>query len=109
LILRTSGAPEEIRTPDPQIRSLGFPADLDEYFRKPDPKAGVRDQGVSTPSANRKFCRRAAAIELRALAEAVRRIGDPTLNISGRDPHAALRLKERIAERLDRLAAEMRQ
>jgi len=51
-----------------------------------------------------RFNSTAAATELRALAEAVRRIGDPSLKLT---PHGAMRVKVEIAERLDRIAGEI--
>ena len=56
-----------------------------------------------TPKPRRS--RRLLKAELRAIAEAVRRIGDPTLRYT---PHQVLRFKERIVERLERLAGEVR-
>jgi len=47
-----SGAPEEIRTPDPQIRSLDQFTDLARFSCKPSVKARTRCQRVSYPFAN---------------------------------------------------------
>ena len=52
-VLYRSGAPGEIRTPDPQIRSLGHSFDLARFFCKPDAKVGIAPQCVSWPIANR--------------------------------------------------------
>jgi hypothetical protein len=71
------------------------------------PVVDTQSVSGSRPKHSVRFSRKEAAIELRALAEAVRLIGDPSLNIRNRDPHQAMRFKERIAERLERLASEV--
>jgi hypothetical protein len=43
----SAGAPEEIRTPDPQIRSLGIFFDKPHFFCKPLPPCTIRFQGVA--------------------------------------------------------------
>jgi hypothetical protein len=48
-----SGAPEEIRTPDPQIRSLDPFVDPTSFSCKPDSNSALTLQGVRSPSANR--------------------------------------------------------
>ena len=52
-VFQRSGAPEEIRTPDPQIRSLDHCFDLARFFCKLDTKAGIAHQCVSWPVENR--------------------------------------------------------
>jgi hypothetical protein len=47
------GAPEEIRTPDPQIRSLNFKLDSAAKNCKPKRFRPECDQGLSSPIANR--------------------------------------------------------
>jgi hypothetical protein len=49
-----AGAPEEIRTPDPQIRRLRPSADFVDKFCKPNPISITGHQQVSTPFANRR-------------------------------------------------------
>jgi hypothetical protein len=44
---RKNGAPEEIRTPDPQIRSLTLVIDCSEIFYKPAFTLLRRNQGVA--------------------------------------------------------------
>src|SRR5450759_1290726 len=43
----TFGAPEKIRTPDPQIRSLRVVFDKPHYFFKPPPPCTISFQGVA--------------------------------------------------------------
>src|SRR5436190_10682618 len=51
-LLIKNGAPEEIRTPDPQIRSLDQSTDLARFFCKPSVKARTAYQCVTCSSAN---------------------------------------------------------
>jgi hypothetical protein len=53
-VIDSNGAPEEIRTPDPQIRSLAARLDVQAENCKPRPKPPKRAQGVRARSANRK-------------------------------------------------------
>src|SRR5262245_42569300 len=48
----SDGAPEEIRTPDPQIRSLGQPIDPTDFYCKPNTKSGIMHQWVGRSFAN---------------------------------------------------------
>ena len=54
---KESGAPEEIRTPDPQIRSLGSKIDSAQLLSKPGLKRPLADQCVSIRVANQE-CQR---------------------------------------------------
>ena len=49
-VFQRGGAPEEIRTPDPQIRSLAPLFDPSPFFCKPGGKAGQAYQWVSRPT-----------------------------------------------------------
>jgi hypothetical protein len=53
VVLYANGAPEEIRTPDPQIRSLDPFVDPTSFSCKPDSNSALTLQGVRSPSANR--------------------------------------------------------
>ena len=55
---RVDGAPERIRTSDPQIRRLGQIVENKEPFCKPTTDAAHIDQWVSTPVANQKAGRK---------------------------------------------------
>lgn len=50
------GAPERIRTSDPQIRRLGQSFEFIHLFCQLTPKAATKYQWVSTPFANRGHC-----------------------------------------------------
>jgi hypothetical protein len=52
-VQRLTGAPEEIRTPDPQIRSLDPFVDPTSFSCKPGSNSALTLQGVRSPSANR--------------------------------------------------------
>jgi hypothetical protein len=60
VICVTCGAPEEIRTPDPQIRRLVASVDPPQDYCKPDALGTLKYQRVSPSVANRKsasgFC-----------------------------------------------------
>ncbi|MBR1277471.1 hypothetical protein [Bradyrhizobium sp. AUGA SZCCT0283] len=51
---KIDGAPEEIRTPDPQIRSLKWRVDSPQHFCKPGPKPYTAHQRVAPAVANQK-------------------------------------------------------
>jgi hypothetical protein len=51
-VIEKIGAPERIRTSDPQIRSLGEVVEFTHPSRKPSPNLPIAIQSVSTRSAN---------------------------------------------------------
>ena len=69
-VLYRSGAPEEIRTPDPQIRRLTPSVEPSQDFCKPDASRRLSDQRVSLLFANRR------AATWRSTPHAMRRFGD---------------------------------
>jgi hypothetical protein len=61
-----AGAPEEIRTPDPQIRSLALCFDPAQFFCKLEAKADIAHQYVNWSFANRIRLAQTGAVPCRS-------------------------------------------